>query len=64
MTRMRFTVGGKHRSNRLQLQQLLNWKMVHVKGAVRILCSDDKLAVVNTTTPNELSGLHTCARSS
>jgi len=32
-----------------------------VKGAVRILCSDDKLAVVNTTTLNELSGLHPCA---
>ena len=29
-----------------------------VEGAVRILCSDDKLAVVNTTTLNELSGLH------
>ena len=28
---------------------------------MRILCSDDKLAVVNTTTLNELSGLHPCA---
>ena len=29
-----------------------------VRGAVRILCSDDKLAVVNATTLNELSRLH------
>ena len=29
-----------------------------VKGAVRLLCSDDKLAIVNATTMNELSRLH------
>jgi hypothetical protein len=32
-----------------------------VKGAVRILCSDDKLAVVNATTLHELSRLHPSA---
>jgi len=32
-----------------------------VKGAIRILWSDDKLAAVNTTTLNELRSLHPCA---
>jgi hypothetical protein len=32
-----------------------------VKGAVRLLCSDDKLAMVNSTTPDELKGLHPSA---
>jgi len=32
-----------------------------VKGAIRILCSDDMLAAVNTTTLNELRSLHPCA---
>lgn len=31
-----------------------------VKGAVRILCCDDKLAVVNSTTLSELCRLHPC----
>jgi hypothetical protein len=32
-----------------------------VKGAVRLLCSDDKLAMVNSTTLDELKGLHPSA---
>ena len=32
-----------------------------VKGMVRLLCSDDKLAIVNATTMNELSHLHPSA---
>ena len=32
-----------------------------VKGAVRLLCSDDKLVIVNATTMNEISSLHPSA---